>query len=236
VSRIDRWLLRLKRRDGATEAALHDAYRWLLRWNVPDTGSTRTFYRGLFRAHEAWMHGGGLLKAKLLYEPMARARFARMGERVHVSGLPYLQGHCRVTVGDDCFLSTVQIFSGKTFDAPELVIGDHCSIGFMATFTVNRRVTLGRHVGVAQHVHIADSDGHPTDPARRLAGAPLAHDDVRPVTIGDHAWIGRSAQVLKGVTIGRAAVVAAGSVVVSDVPDGALAMGVPARVITRAWT
>jgi acetyltransferase-like isoleucine patch superfamily enzyme len=38
---------------------------------------------------------------------------------------------------------------------------------------------------------------------------------------------------LKGVTIGRGAVVAAGSVVVSDVPDGAIAMGVPARVLKR---
>jgi acetyltransferase-like isoleucine patch superfamily enzyme len=40
---------------------------------------------------------------------------------------------------------------------------------------------------------------------------------------------------LKGVTIGAGAVVASGSVVASDIPEGALAMGVPARVIKRPW-
>jgi acetyltransferase-like isoleucine patch superfamily enzyme len=46
-------------------------------------------------------------------------------------------------------------------------------------------------------------------------------------------WIGRGAHILKGVTIGRGAIVAAGSVVASDVPAGAMAMGVPARIVKR---
>jgi maltose O-acetyltransferase len=61
----------------------------------------------------------------------------------------------------------------------------------------------------------------------------LLENEIAPVTIQDYAWIGRGAHVLKGVTIGRGAVVAAGSTVVTDVPDGALAMGVPARVLKR---
>lgn len=90
---------------------------------------------------------------------------------------------------------------------------------------------LGDHVGVAGHAFIADSDGHPADLERRLQGRHLAAADIRPVTIEDHVWIGRNAHVLKGVTVGRGAVVASGSVVTSDVPPGALAMGVPARMI-----
>lgn len=235
MSRIDDWVLRIKRREGATGAALHDVYRWILRYNVPDTPFLRAVYAGLYRAHDVWEHGGELVRAKLLYEPMVRARFAKVGARLHVTGLPYLSGHCRIEVGDDCFLSKIEVFSGKFVDEPRLSIGDFCSIGYMASFSVNRQVTLGRYVGIAQEAHIADSDGHPVDPERRLKRAPLSQEDVKPVTIGDHVWIGRMAQVLKGVTVGRGAVIAAGSVVVSDVPEGALAMGVPARMITRAW-
>ena len=53
--------------------------------------------------------------------------------------------------------------------------------------------------------------------------------------IKDNAWIGHGCHILKGVTIGEGAVVAAGSTVISDVPDGALAMGVPARMVKKPW-
>jgi acetyltransferase-like isoleucine patch superfamily enzyme len=57
-------------------------------------------------------------------------------------------------------------------------------------------------------------------------GSPTA-----PVTIGDHVWLGTRAIILKGVTIGDGALVAAGAVVTKDVPPKTLVGGVPARVI-----
>ncbi|MCL4475986.1 MAG: acyltransferase [Nitrospirae bacterium] len=51
------------------------------------------------------------------------------------------------------------------------------------------------------------------------------------ITIGDDAWIGFGVIVLSGVRIGKGAVIGAGSVVTHDVPDGAIAAGVPARVV-----
>ncbi len=63
-------------------------------------------------------------------------------------------------------------------------------------------------------------------------GSPQA--SVAPVRIGDHVWIGTRAVVLKGVTIGDGAVIAAGAVVTADVPTGAVVAGVPARVVGRA--
>jgi acetyltransferase-like isoleucine patch superfamily enzyme len=53
----------------------------------------------------------------------------------------------------------------------------------------------------------------------------------RPVSIEDDAWIGAAAIVLRGVTIGRGAVIAAGSVVTSDVPPMTIVAGNPARRI-----
>jgi acetyltransferase-like isoleucine patch superfamily enzyme len=54
-----------------------------------------------------------------------------------------------------------------------------------------------------------------------------------PIIVGDHAWVGAGVIVSSGVRIGHHAVVAAGSVVTHDIPDGAIAAGVPARVIKK---
>lgn len=232
-----KWLedlvLRARRKDGRAGAAIHDAYRWFLQWNVPESDLLQKAYRNLYLAHDAGLGSAELIAAKLLYEPMVRARFARVGRRLHVSALPYIRGNCRISVGDDLTLSNITVHSGRFFEAPELVIGDGCTIGFQAIFTVNQRITIGNHVSIAGRACIADSDGHPGSLERRMRNDPLSPDDIKPVTIGDHVWIGRGAQVLKGVTIGRGAVIAAGSVVSSDVPEGALAMGVPARLVVR---
>lgn len=53
----------------------------------------------------------------------------------------------------------------------------------------------------------------------------------QPVEIGNNVWIGVGATILKGVTIGDGAIIAAGSVVTKDIPARCLAAGVPAKVI-----
>jgi acetyltransferase-like isoleucine patch superfamily enzyme len=67
-----------------------------------------------------------------------------------------------------------------------------------------------------------------------LPGMPSRKQPLRSrggIVIGDEAWLGVGVIILDGVRIGAGAVVGAGSVVVHDVPDGAVAQGVPARVI-----
>jgi acetyltransferase-like isoleucine patch superfamily enzyme len=59
-------------------------------------------------------------------------------------------------------------------------------------------------------------------------------DDAR-IVIEDDVWVGARAIILKGVTIGRGAIVAAGSVVVRSVPPYAIAVGAPARVVRFRW-
>lgn len=120
-----------------------------------------------------------------------------------------------------------------------------------AVFMCADRITIGRDVVVSYNVTIADSDFHPVDPELRvqdaIANAPFGDRSkrpalvTRPVHIGDGAWIGIGAIVLKGVTIGRDARVGAGAVVTSDVPPGASVVGNPAVPGTAlagdtAWT
>ena len=89
-------------------------------------------------------------------------------------------------------------------------------------------VRIGDNVWIAPNVGIYAA-GHPLDVKDRIDGWEYAY----PVTIGDNVWIGGSATIIGGVTIGDNSVVAAGSVVIRDVPANTLVAGNPARVIRR---
>ena len=78
-----------------------------------------------------------------------------------------------------------------------------------------------------------DSDAHPRDTAERIADRPPHPDEIKPVRICRHAWIGQNSFILKGVTIGEGAIVGVNSVVVTDIPPYTVAMGNPARVVVK---
>ena len=108
-------------------------------------------------------------------------------------------------------------------------IGDHC--GLSATVIVaDTSVKIGNRVMIGVNCTIADTDFHPVAAEARFAGE---RGKTLPITIGDDVFIGMNSMVLKGVTIGRGSVIAAGSVVTKDLPPGVLAGGVPAKVIRR---
>ena len=89
-------------------------------------------------------------------------------------------------------------------------------------------VRIGDNVWIAPNVGIYAA-GHPLDVEDRIGGEEYAF----PVTIGDNVWIGGGVTIIGGVTIGKNAVVAAGSVVIRDVPPDTLVAGNPARVIRK---
>jgi Bacterial transferase hexapeptide (six repeats) len=230
---FDRWLLKVKRKETPAARLAHDAYRRLMEFDLPDTVSVRRVYGALNVVVDLATDGGEWVRSKLLYEPMLRARCKSVGAHVKLSSMPYIRGHVNIRIGDGCTFSGISVASGRFFECPELTFGVECHVGSGVFFSVNKRVTIGDHVGIAGRVAISDSDGHPSDPAKRIRGEDITLEDVAPVTIEDYAWIGRDAHVLKGVKIGRGAIVASGSVVATDVPEGTIAMGVPARVIRR---
>ncbi|WP_185959504.1 acyltransferase [Planococcus salinarum] len=86
-------------------------------------------------------------------------------------------------------------------------------------------ITIGDDVAISEDVVIRDSDNHSI-----LSGD---HTVSQPISIGNHVWIGLRATILKGVTIGDGAIIAAGAIVTKDVPANCLAAGVPARIIKR---
>lgn len=85
-------------------------------------------------------------------------------------------------------------------------------------------VTLGDGCLVGHNVVFATLD-HDKRPGRR------GDMTAAPIVVGKDVWIGAHATILKGVTIGDGAIVAAGAVVTRDVPPNTIAAGVPARVV-----
>lgn len=119
-------------------------------------------------------------------------------------------------------------------------IGDWCFVGEGTRLWSAARISVGDRVLISHGVNIFDNDTHPYDPQARHAHFRAIYEvghptriDLReaPVRIDDDAWIGTGAIVLKGVTIGRAAIVAAHSVVTRDVAPGVIVAGNPARVV-----
>ena len=125
----------------------------------------------------------------------------------------------------------------------QITIGDYCYIGEGTRIWSAKSITIGNRVLISHNVSIFDNDTHPIDdPIARhqqfkdiiSTGHPKKLDlREEPVVIEDDALIASQCVILKGVTIGKAAVVGAGSVVTKDVPPYTLAAGNPARVIRK---
>ena len=123
-------------------------------------------------------------------------------------------------------------------DGASLAVGDRTFVG-SSVIVIASHVEIGDDVLVAWGCTIVDHDSHAMkfsdrkdDVARWLDGKKdWGSVEIKPVTIGDKAWIGLNAVILKGVTIGEGAVVAAGSVVTHDVAPYAVVAGNPARVV-----
>lgn len=131
---------------------------------------------------------------------------------------------------------------GPSLSAEEnayIEIGDYSYLS-VATLAAYEKIIIGRYVFIAAGVTIFDTDFHPLDPAARLTDtvaistlgnkAKRPFFDCQPVVIEDNVWIGYNATILKGVTIGKGAVVQPGSVVSRDVPPGAVVSGNPAEI------
>ena len=103
-------------------------------------------------------------------------------------------------------------------------IGERCYINSGVSIGAQQRVTIGKNCAIGNYSLIMDSDFHNTCDHTKPGVA-------APVVLEDDVWLGARVTVLKGVRIGRGAVVAAGAVVTRDVPPCALVAGVPARVI-----
>ncbi|MFB9211143.1 sugar O-acetyltransferase [Echinicola jeungdonensis] len=105
-------------------------------------------------------------------------------------------------------------------------IGKNVFINFDCVFLDLGGITIEDGVLIAPKVSLL-SEGHPISVEERHSLIP------KPIHIKRNAWIGASATILQGVTIGENSVVAAGSIVSQDVPDNTIVGGAPAKIIKK---
>ena len=133
----------------------------------------------------------------------------RKGRRIHPT-VTFFQPeetsvHGNVKIGEHTYLNRSMLSSGMT---SKIVIGKWCAIGF------------NTYIFALTH----DTE-RSTGPAGQR---PAKEGDI---IIGDYVWIGANCYIREGVTIGSNAVIGANSVVTRDIPENAIAAGVPAKVI-----
>lgn len=125
----------------------------------------------------------------------------------------------------------------------EISIGNNCFVGVGTKIWSGEKVVVGNNVLISHNCNIIDTNSHEIDyKERALRSAELfitgpwdtkGSIKTSPIIIGDDVWISFNVTILKAVTIGKAAIIAANSVVTKDVPDFALVAGNPAKVIKQ---
>lgn len=125
------------------------------------------------------------------------------------------------------------------FNSPLMMeFGDDCSIGPHGVFySIYKKIIFGNHVMLGPGVTMISGDH-----SIRKVGIPISlnqdklPEDDADIIVQDDVWIGANVTVLKGVTIGRGAVVAAGSVLTHSVLPYLVVGGVPAKTIAKRFT
>jgi acetyltransferase-like isoleucine patch superfamily enzyme len=130
-----------------------------------------------------------------------------------------------IDVGDGVFLGRGTILSCKDGD---IVLGERVNLGFHCEIFSGSRVEVGRHGLFAAYTYLVGGGHEFSDP--QIPTIEQARTS-RGIVLGENVWLGAGVKVLDGATLGSGVVVGAGAVVAADLPDGAVAAGVPARVI-----
>lgn len=182
------------------------AYPWLL----GSCGRNATFGHGVVLRHPSKIH---------------------LGDDVTVDDLVVLdakgQSNKGITVGNGVFLGRATILSCKDGD---IVLGDDVNIGFHSEIFSGSRVEVGRYGLFAAYTYLVGGGHEFEQPGIPVIRQPRTSRGIR---LGENVWLGTGAKVMDGVRLGRDVVIGAGAVVTEDVPDGAIAVGIPARVVRR---
>lgn len=122
----------------------------------------------------------------------------------------------------------------------EISIGDFCFVGPNTRIWSAKKITIGDRVLISHNVNIHDNISHPLNSLERHKD--FTHDDAsgvrnnfdvraKEIIIEDDVWIGFNATIMKGVRIGRGAIIGANAIITKDVPPFAVVVGNPASIL-----
>ncbi len=169
-------------------------------------------------------------------------RLKKMGKNVFIDlGVNIWQPE-NVEIDDCAFIDTYVTILGGRKGHGYVKIGKYVEVASNCVLAGRGGIELGAHVGLGAGSKVYSGTHLYRDPDRDddqlLSGSILApldqqHVVEKPVTFEDYAWMGVNSAVMPGVTIGKGAIIGAGSVVNSNIPPFTVAVGSPARVIKK---
>lgn len=178
-------------------------------------GITELFVNALF-----------LVRTKLVVSSARLFRFP-----ITIRGKKYIDFGKRLTTGRRC-----RIEVNGVFDGPAIVFGENVNIGDDVRIAAAEKINIGNNVLIGSKVLIIDnSHGAYNGDNQDSPDVPPNQRPIytAPVVIEDNVWIGESAIIQMGVTIGKGAIIAANSVVTKDIPAAVIAGGIPARMLKK---
>lgn len=234
LSAVDSLALKIRRGETPFFRRLRDLADFARSSALPVPRLLKPVARALFRLHQTLWRASGFVKSYFYVGPLFHARCETVGRHFRVCRMPFVVGVPKIYVGSNVnFFGKVDIFSGRMFDEPRLVLGDRVDIGHNVVFLVNKEIVIEDDVNVASGVRFMDSDAHPKDTTERIADLAPRLEEIKPIRVCRYAWIGQNSFILKGVTIGEGAIIGVNSVVMTDIPPYSVAIGNPARVVVK---
>lgn len=122
----------------------------------------------------------------------------------------------------------------------KIYLGDYMLMGPRSVIQAIDSIQIGKFTYIGPDVLIMDSNHHSIYAKYRMIdvlgvkkGISGTKASTKPITIGNHVWVGRRAMIFKGVTIGDRSIIAAGSIVTKDIPEDVIAGGSPAQIIKK---
>ncbi len=143
---------------------------------------------------------------------------------IEIFGGPVRIGNHITLLGCSDKQTRLTVWSDKK-DIRGIVIGDHVLISPGVRISAAESICIADSCMLASHVYITDSDWH------GIYDRSMPPREAEPVTLEENVWVGDSAIVCKGVTIGRNSIIGAGAVVTSNIPANVIAAGNPAKII-----
>ncbi|MCB1864625.1 MAG: acyltransferase [Chromatiales bacterium] len=144
---------------------------------------------------------------------------------------PYTTADRGIVLGSDCILfEHVRVLIGDLRHCADadIQIGDHVFVNAGSYLSGEGGLVIGDHAIIGAHCRLLSAGHDPYGPNEAVNQNALTFGRI---SIGRGAWLGAGVTVLQGRKIGTGAVVGAGSVVTRDIPDRAIAVGNPARVV-----
>jgi acetyltransferase-like isoleucine patch superfamily enzyme len=167
-------------------------------------------------------------------EHFLRPQFTSMGEGYHIIrpwnieifGAPiHIGKFTHIICAAD---KKIKLSVWSEMDGQGLIsVGDYCLISPGVRISSAASIKIGNNCMIANGVYISDADWHGIYDRLKTVG------ESAPVELKENVWIGDSAIVCKGVTIGENSIIGAGSVVAKDIPENCIAVGNPAQVIKK---